>query len=60
MKENIAYDTVKTIFDHKPVLLASRSDVKCLTLESQVRGGSPIPFLPDAIRYYKEKGPKGF
>ncbi len=60
MKENIAYDVVKTLFDHKPELLASHSDVKYLTLESQAGGGSPIPFHPGAIRYYKEKGAKGF
>jgi len=60
MKEKIAYDLVKTIFDHKPELLASHSDVKYLTLESQAGGGSSIPFHPGALRFYKEKGVKGF
>ena len=59
MKETVAYDLVKTLFDHKPELLASHSDVKYLTLESQAGGGSPIPFHPGAIRFYKEKGVKG-
>jgi hypothetical protein len=59
MKENIAYDIVKAIFDHKSELLASHSDVKYLALESQAGGGSPIPFHPGAIRYYKEKSVKG-
>ncbi|HSR11103.1 MAG TPA: TAXI family TRAP transporter solute-binding subunit, partial [Thermodesulfobacteriota bacterium] len=59
MKDSVAYDLVKTIFDHKPELLASHSDVKYLTLESQGGGGSPIPFHPGALRFYKEKGVKG-
>jgi len=58
MKENVAYDIVKTLFDHKPELLASHSDVKYLSLESQAGGGSPIPFHPGVIRYFKEKGLK--
>ncbi len=59
MKENVAYDIVKTIFEHKPELLASHSDVKFVTLENQGGGNSPIPFHPGALRYYKEKGVKG-
>ena len=58
MKENVAYDIVKTLFDHKPELMASHSDVKYLSLESQTGGGSPIPFHPGVIRYFKEKGLK--
>lgn len=56
MKENIAYDIIKALFDHKPELLMSHSDVKYLSLESQAGGGSPIPFHPGVIRYLKEKG----
>ncbi len=58
MKENVAYDIVKTLFDRKPELLAIHSDVKYFSLESQAEGGSPIPFHPGAVRYYKEKGVK--
>ncbi len=58
MKENIAYDIIKTFFDHKPELLASHSDVKYFTLDSQAGGGSPIPFHPGVARYLKEKGLK--
>ena len=58
MKENVAYDIVKTFFDHKPELVASHSDAKYLSLEPQVAGGSPIPFHPGAIRYFTEKGLK--
>jgi hypothetical protein len=38
MKETLAYDLVKTLFEHKPELLASHSDVKYLSLESQGGG----------------------
>jgi uncharacterized protein len=58
MKENVAYDIVKTLFDHKPELVLSHSDAKHLALEPQGSGGSPIPFHPGAIRYFSEKGVK--
>lgn len=58
MKENLVYDILKTLFDHKPELVASHSDAKYLSLEPQAGGGSPIPFHPGAIRYFTEKGLK--
>jgi len=58
MKESLAYDIVKTLFDHKPELVASHSDAKQLSLEPQAAGGSPIPFHPGAVRYFTEKGLK--
>jgi hypothetical protein len=58
MKENLAYDILKTLFDHKPELVATHSDAKYLSLEPQAAGGSPIPFHPGAIRYFGEKGLK--
>jgi TRAP transporter TAXI family solute receptor len=57
MKGDVAYDIVKTIFDHKPELIASHKDARTISLEPQV-GGSPIPFHPGAIRYFTEKGVK--
>jgi len=57
MKGDVAYDIVKTIFDHKPELIASHKDARYLSLEPQV-GGSPIPLHPGAIRYFTEKGVK--
>jgi TRAP transporter TAXI family solute receptor len=56
MKENVAYDIVRTLFDHKPELVLSFSDAKYLSLETQGAGGSPIPFHPGALRYFAEKG----
>ena len=58
MKENVAYDILKTLFDHKPELVMSHSDAKYLSLEPQGAGGSPIPFHPGAVRYFTEKGVK--
>lgn len=58
MKENVAYDVVKTLFEHKPELVLVHSDARYLSLELQGAGGSPIPFHPGAIRYFAEKGVK--
>src|SRR5512136_695505 len=54
MKGDVAYDILKTVFDHKPELVASHRDARYLSLESQAGGGSPMPFHPGAIRYYAE------
>jgi len=58
MKESLAYDIVKTLFDHKPELVISHREASSLSLENQAGGGSPIPFHPGAIRYLAEKGLK--
>ena len=58
MKENLAYDIAKTLFDQKPELVASHREVSSLSLEHQAGGDSPIPFHPGAIRYFTEKGLK--
>jgi hypothetical protein len=58
MKGDIAYDIVKTLFDHKPELVAVHREARWLSLEPQATGGSPIPFHPGAIRYFTEKGLK--
>ena len=56
MKENLAYDIVKTLFDRRSELVASHREAGNLSLEHQAGGGSPIPFHPGAIRYFTEKG----
>jgi TRAP transporter TAXI family solute receptor len=58
MKENVAYDVIRTLFDHKQDLIASHGDVRYLALETQASGGSPIPFHPGAVKYFTEKGLK--
>lgn len=56
MKGDVAYDIVRTLFERKPELVAVHKDAAWLALEPQAGGGSPIPFHPGAIRYFKEKG----
>jgi TRAP transporter TAXI family solute receptor len=58
MKQDVAYDIVKTLFDRKPELVASHMEARFLSLEPQSVGGSPIPFHPGVIRYFSEKGLK--
>ena len=58
MKGSLAYDIVKTLFNHKPELVASHRETSNLSLEHQAGGGSPIPFHPGAIQYFTEKGLK--
>jgi uncharacterized protein len=58
MKEEVAYDIVKTLFDHKLEWVASHRDARHFALEPQGTGSSPIPFHPGAIRYFTEKGLK--
>jgi len=55
MKGDVAYDIIRTLFERKPELVAVHRDAGWLALEPQV-GGSPIPFHPGAIRFFKEKG----
>ncbi|MGD0917188.1 MAG: TAXI family TRAP transporter solute-binding subunit [Thermodesulfobacteriota bacterium] len=58
MKENVAFDIVRTLFDHKSELILSHSDAKYISLDPQAAGGSPIPFHPGAARYFNGKGLK--
>jgi TRAP transporter TAXI family solute receptor len=55
--EKLAYSITKVLFDHKSDLEAGHKVAKQLTLESAVLG-SPYPFHPGAIKFYKEKGIK--
>jgi uncharacterized protein len=56
MKEELAYQMIKTLSEHRKELEAFQPEARFLTLESQAVGGSPIPFHPGAIRYFEEKG----
>lgn len=55
--EKLAYNIVKVLFEHKSELEAGHKVAQQLTLESAVLG-SPYPFHPGAIKFYKEKGIK--
>jgi len=58
MKDDVAYDIVKTLFDRKSELVTVHREASNLALEPQGTGGSPIPFHPGAARYFTEKGLK--
>jgi TRAP transporter TAXI family solute receptor len=58
LKGNVVYDIVKTMFDHKPELVATHHDARYLSLETQATGASPYPFHPGAVRYFAERGLK--
>jgi uncharacterized protein len=54
MPEQLAHDITKTLFDHKDELVAIHPEARNLALTSAVEG-SPAPFHPGAILYYKEQ-----
>ena len=56
--EKIVYDIVKTMFEKKAEIVAVHKDASYLALDNQLTGGSPIPFHPGALKYFKEKGLK--
>jgi len=55
MDEELAYRITKALFDHRDELVAIHPEAENLTLGSAVKG-SPVPFHPGAIRYYREQG----
>jgi TRAP transporter TAXI family solute receptor len=57
MNATLTYNILKTLFAHKPELVAVHQEAKHLTLEGAVHG-SPIPYHPGAIKFFKEKGVK--
>lgn len=58
MSPGLAYNLVKTIFDHKADMVAAHKEADNISLEHQTNGTSPIPFHPGAIKYFAEKGVK--
>jgi TRAP transporter TAXI family solute receptor len=55
MPEQLAYDLTKVLFDRQPALAAIHPEAGHLALESALEG-SPGPFHPGAVRYYRERG----
>jgi len=58
MDEKLAYAITKTIFEKKQELVAVHKEALHISLENQLKGGSPIPFHPGALKYFSEKGVK--
>jgi hypothetical protein len=56
--EDLAYKTVKAVFENVETLRSSVKPAKDTTPESSAKfvGKAAIPFHPGAVKYYKEKG----
>jgi hypothetical protein len=58
MSDQVAYNIVKTIFEHKAEWEAVHKSAAEVTLADQKQANSPVPFHPGAIKYFTEKGMK--
>jgi TRAP transporter TAXI family solute receptor len=56
--EDLAYKTVKAVFDHRDDLIRVHKEAENIKLENQKVEASSIPWHPAAIRYFAEKGIK--
>jgi hypothetical protein len=54
MPEQLAYNITKVLFDKQADLIAIHPEAKNLSLETATVG-SPAPFHPGAIKYYRER-----
>jgi TRAP transporter TAXI family solute receptor len=54
MPDDLAYDITRLLFDKQPELAAIHPQARTLNLKRAVVG-SPIPFHPGSIRYYRER-----
>ena len=55
MSDQMAYNIVKTLVEHKPELVAVHKEAENIDLKNQAIG-SPIPFHPGAKKYLQEHG----
>jgi TRAP transporter TAXI family solute receptor len=55
LPEPLAYDITRVMFEKQGVLAGIHPQARELSLSSAVEG-SPVPFHPGAIRYYRERG----
>src|SRR6266568_1685729 len=58
MSDQVAYNIVKAVFDHRSELIAVHKEAENFRLELQKQAASPIPFHPGAVKYFTEKGVK--
>jgi TRAP transporter TAXI family solute receptor len=55
MPEDLAYGITRLLFERQPELAGIHPEARNLALATAVKG-SPAPFHPGALRYYREKG----
>jgi uncharacterized protein len=55
MSEDLAYNILKAVFDHKDELNKVHAKFKLITLDSATKGMS-VPLHPGAVKFFKEKG----
>jgi|SRR5688572_5435141 TRAP transporter TAXI family solute receptor len=55
MPEPLAYDITRLLFEKQDELAAIHPQARDLSLDTALTG-SPIPFHPGALRYYRERG----
>jgi TRAP transporter TAXI family solute receptor len=54
MREDLAYNITRLLFERQGDLIAIHPEANHLSLATAT-SGSPAPFHPGAIRYYREK-----
>jgi len=55
MQDDLAYDITRLLFEHQQELAAIHPEARNLSLTTAAKG-SPAPFHPGALRWYREKG----
>jgi len=58
MSDQLAYDIVKTVFEHKDDLVRVHAEAKNFDYKYQIPGAAVVPFHPGAKKYFAEKGVK--
>lgn len=58
MNEKLAYDIVKTLFEHQKELVIAHREAENMTLENQTIGATAVPWHPGAVKYFAERGIK--
>ncbi len=58
LSDQLAYDIVKTIFEHKEDMMRVHAEARNFDYKYQTNGAAVIPFHPGAKKYFAEKGIK--